>query len=106
MYCSYPVCVCYYNSTYINSLKAAIVTLDSYPSYQIIFPDKYDPNGTCDDGSPMVYQIRSHVSTRMWFVMVGIANAKCQATLPYDVYTSTLPANVLAWIMETTELHI
>ena len=52
----------------------------------------------------MVYQIRS---PRAWFVMVGIANAKCQATLPYDVYTSTLPAtNVLPWIVETTGLHI
>ncbi|XP_065912585.1 clotting factor C-like [Dysidea avara] len=69
-----------------------------------ICTDKYDPNGSCDDGSPMVYQIKS---TRVWFVMVGIANSKCQATLPYDVYTSTLPTtNVLPWIVKTTGLHI
>jgi len=69
-----------------------------------ISTDKYDPNGTCDDGSPMVYQIRS---PRAWFVLIGIANSKCQATLPYDVYTSTLPAtNMMAWIVKTTGLHI
>ena len=76
----------------------------NFNTYQLILTDKYDPDGTCDDGSPMVYQIRSPIS---WFVMVGIANSKCQATLPYDVYTSTLPTtNVLPWIVKTTGLHI
>ena len=60
----------------------------------------------CDNGSPMMYQVKSSLSSRSWFVLVGIANEKCQATRPYDVYTSTTGDDIYDWISMTTGLHI
>jgi len=66
--------------------------------------DKHDHKGHCDNGSPMMYPIKS--SSRTWFALVGIANEYCQATLPYDVYTSTTGTDIYDWIAKTTGLHI
>lgn len=70
------------------------------------FIGKYDLNGHCDNGSPMMYHIKSSLSSHSWFVLVGIANEKCQATRPYDVYTSTTGTDIYVWITKTTGLHI
>ena len=54
----------------------------------------------------MMYKVESSLSSRSWFVLVGIANEKCQATQPYDVYTSTTGDDIYQWIMQITGLHI
>ena len=71
-----------------------------------MYLDKYDRNGHCDKGSPMMYRVKSSLSSHTWFVLVGIANEKCQATRPYDVHTSTTGTKIYQWISETTGLHI
>ena len=65
--------------------------------------DEHVRNGHCDNGSPMMYYVKSSHS---WFVLVGIANEDCQATRPYDVYTSTTGIDIYNWIAKTTGLHI
>ena len=54
----------------------------------------------------MMYRVKSSLSSHTWFVLVGIANEKCQATRPYDVHTSTTGTKIYHWISETTGLHI
>ena len=54
----------------------------------------------------MMYQVKSLLSSHNWFVLVGIANEDCQATRPYDVYTSTTGTGIYDWITKTTGLHI
>lgn len=67
--------------------------------------DKFNRDGHCDNGSPMMFQVK-HSSSHSWLVLVGIANEACQATQPYDVYTSTTGTDIYNWIAKTTGLHI
>ena len=66
---------------------------------------EFNRNGHCDNGSPMMSEVK-HSSLHSWYVLVGIANEACQATQPYDVYTSTTGPNIYNWIAQTTGLHI
>ena len=72
----------------------------------LICVDKHDQDGHCDNGSPLMYKVKSSLCAHNWYVLVGIANEKCQATRPYDVYTNTTGDDIYQWISKTTGLHI